>query len=277
MSANRSVQAAQRRRAGPAEPQQTQRGPNTSINSAAAFSKQPQNIPSGKLAGQHASLAQQNYMAEQKAEMKQQQSNPKISVAKAITLLSLRMGRMETIVNNILSGEHPGNINISSNGENSFQLENAILEDIVHRLEDLEKQPKQQYSGASLNTSADTASIKQQLDAHTKIIKQTELATISVVKNYQNIKTVIDNVKNDLLDTKNALNAIQQITDDHDSKIKQMETNIGSSFGILANDDNNAEDFDLNNLEFNEDEDLLNADINMAAIVEDDEDVEEEN
>ena len=276
MSANRSVQAAQRRRAGPPEPQQTQRGPNTSINSAAAFSKQPQNIPSGKLAGQHASLAQQNYMAEQKAEMRQQ-PNPKISVAKAITLLSLRMGRVETMINNILSGEHQGNINSSSNGDSSFQLENAILEDIVHRLEDLERQP-QQYSGASSNMSVDTAAIKQQLDAHTKTIKQTELATISVVKNYQTIKTALDNVKNDLLDTKNVLNSIQKITEDHDGKIKQMETSISTSFGILANsDNNNAEDFDLNNLEFNEEEELLNADINMAAIVEDDEEVEEEN
>ena len=42
MSTSRSVAAAQRRRAGPPEPQQQARGPNTSINSSQVFSPNQQ-------------------------------------------------------------------------------------------------------------------------------------------------------------------------------------------------------------------------------------------
>lgn len=66
MSANRSVQAAQRRRAGPtnAEPAIPGRGPQPSINSAQMFANQSRTgsgpyIPTGRLAGQQAAMQQQ--------------------------------------------------------------------------------------------------------------------------------------------------------------------------------------------------------------------------
>ena len=76
MSANRSVQAAQRRRAGPPEPAAPGRGPQPSINSSQMFAagQQQRMGPgsgqvSGRLAGQQAALSQKQMMEQQKAQM----------------------------------------------------------------------------------------------------------------------------------------------------------------------------------------------------------------
>ena len=78
MSANRSVQAAQRRRAGGPEPAAPGRGPQPSINSSQMFSGQGQQQQqqqqmrpgtTGRLAGQQAQQMQQ----QQQQQMKQQQ------------------------------------------------------------------------------------------------------------------------------------------------------------------------------------------------------------
>ena len=63
MSANRSVQAAQRRRAAPQDGGMPGRGPQPSINSAQMFANQAKpgqgpNIPNGRLAGQQAAMQQ---------------------------------------------------------------------------------------------------------------------------------------------------------------------------------------------------------------------------
>ena len=67
MSGNRSVQAAQRRRAGPPEPQYQNRGPTTSINSAQTFNNS-EPLP---IVPQHT----------------------KMSIHQAITLITLRLGK----------------------------------------------------------------------------------------------------------------------------------------------------------------------------------------
>ena len=109
MSANRAVQAAQRRRAGGPEPTAPGRGPQPSINSSQLFSQgqgqqgQGQIRPgtNGRLAGQQAQLQQQ----QMQQQLKQQMSEPRdqglasvnrMTLAQAITLITLRLGKVET-------------------------------------------------------------------------------------------------------------------------------------------------------------------------------------
>jgi hypothetical protein len=76
------------------------RGPQPSINSSQMFARQGQ-VPSGRLAGQHASMQQQN-MQKQNYQQQQQQvqadklsSVSKMTIPQAITLITLRLGAVE--------------------------------------------------------------------------------------------------------------------------------------------------------------------------------------
>jgi len=106
MSVNRSVQAAQRRRAGPTNAPEPPRGPATSINSAQMFASQARagngpNIPQGRLAAQQASrnYAQppqmQSQMQSQQMQQSQDNAFSKMTIAQAITLITLRLGKVE--------------------------------------------------------------------------------------------------------------------------------------------------------------------------------------
>ena len=86
MSANRSVQAAQRRRAGPtnSEPGIPGRGPQPSINSAQMFANQARpgqgpSMPTGRLAGQQAAMQQQQMQQQRMQQQSQGQRNDKLS------------------------------------------------------------------------------------------------------------------------------------------------------------------------------------------------------
>ena len=93
MSANRSVQAAQRRRAGGPEPAAPGRGPQPSINSSQMFSGQGQQQQqqqirpgtSGRLAGQQAQVQQQQQM-QNPMQQSGESGVSKITIAQAITL-----------------------------------------------------------------------------------------------------------------------------------------------------------------------------------------------
>jgi len=108
MSANRSVQAAQRRRAGPtnSEPGIPGRTPQPSINSAQMFANQQRggqgpNIPNGRLAGQQAAMQQkqmqqQSYQQGEEQKIDKLSSVNKMTIAQAITLITLRLGAVES-------------------------------------------------------------------------------------------------------------------------------------------------------------------------------------
>ena len=153
MSQNRAVQAAQRRRAGGPEPAAPGRGPQPSINSSQLFSQsqqqgqqgQGQMRPgtNGRLAGQQAQLQQQ----QMQQQMKQQMSEPRdqglasvnrMTLAQAITLITLRLGKVETHLQ-----EHD-NSQMSGSG-----LDSGIIDVIMSRLDALESQGLSQSQSQS--------------------------------------------------------------------------------------------------------------------------------
>jgi hypothetical protein len=241
MSSNKSVQAAQRRRAGPPEPQRSN-GPNTSINSAQVFSKQGQNVPSSRQnvpvpsSRQYVSTRQEQDHFESPSDSSVILSQ-KITINNAITLIGSRLTRLETYLKQLSLPSQNSQFNAN---ENSFSMDNLILEDIVHRLEDLEKQPDKQ------STSSD---VKTQLDVHAKTIKQTEIATATIVKGFQNMKTVIESLKSEISE-------LRQTVLENNEKIENLER-------IISND--NQDEY--------EETQPLTLDMNMSEVMITDTDV----
>jgi len=101
-------------------------------------------------------------MQQQQQQMPQQpMQNPKMSVSDAIGLISLRLGRVETFIQQMppldqigmnSSGESGGEV-----GENMRVVDEAVFTNIVARLEKLEKTPKTQVVSPPLPPSITNA------------------------------------------------------------------------------------------------------------------------
>ena len=198
MSTSRSVAAAQRRRAGPPEPQQI-RGPNTSINSSQVFSGQQQQQQqqlrpgtTGRLAGQQAALQQQQFQQQQQQQSNLKQDNnqqgSKMTLPQAITLITLRLGRLETQVTQLDS-------NTSLVNENGEVVDSQLIDSILERLDFLEQEKQN-------NVNSNNQDIKQQLETLKLNINAIRNSCAVNNKEIKLLKNEIDNINIDLTNTK---------------------------------------------------------------------------
>ena len=221
MSVNRSVQAAQRRRAGPTnnEPLVPGRTPQPSINSAQMFANQartgpgPQ-IPSGRLAGQHEAMQQQ----QMQKQMGQKQNNDKLSsvskmtIPQAITLITLRLGSLES---KLLQMPEGATINM----DRDLDVDTSLLQSVMSRLESLEKRSVP----ASGNVSTPELNlIKQQLETIKQAVIQTKSSTANLVKENILLKSQMDNLKKDLFESKELLESLQKISLENSENILNL-------------------------------------------------------
>jgi len=221
MSANRSVQAAQRRRAGPPETAAPGRGPQPSINSSQMFAagQQQQRMGpgsgqvSGRLAGQNAALAQKQMMEQQQQQMQQPQTASglnglnKMTLAQAITLITLRLGKVET---QLINGLGQGGSEFAGD-EDNILVDKHVIQSLISRIDALEKKP----SGASGNQ--DIALLKQQFETIKPIVVQSKNTNVA-------LKQQIDSLKTELAETKELLTALQNLTMDNSNKIMALNS-----------------------------------------------------
>jgi hypothetical protein len=224
MSANRSVQAAQRRRAGPPEPSAPGRGPQPSINSSQMFAagQQQRMGPgsgqvSGRLAGQQAALSQKQMMEQQKAQMAGNSSEAigsinKMTFAQAITLITLRLGKVETqLINGLNSG--PAS---SGEDEDHILVDKSLIHSLINRIDALEKRPSSSSSSSSSSSgpasNQDIMLLKQQFETIKPIVIQSKNTLPA-------LKQQVDTLKTELNETKELLNALQNLTMDNSNKI----------------------------------------------------------
>jgi len=235
MSANRSVQAAQRRRAAPQDGGMPGRGPQPSINSAQMFANQVKsgqgiNIPNGRLAGQQAAMQQKQMQQESYQSQQAQKAEgiagvSKMTIAQAITLITLRLGAVES---KLMVLEHePQSQGISYDGQNNMVLiEKHVIESIINRLESLEKRSSTPVS-ASASASASASGpemtlLKQQFE----ILKQSLLQTKgSSLKDNKDMKTQVENLKKEINDTKELVTVLQNLTMNNSQKIFELSAN----------------------------------------------------
>jgi len=230
MSVNRSVAAAQRRRAGPPETNQMRSGPNTSINSAQLFANQAKpgngpSIPVGKLAAQQVNSASSRQQQQQQQQYESQAATTdtfsKMTVPQAITLITLRLGKVETMLQN---QEHKPSFGQTSEfDESSSQVDTNFLESIVSRLESLEKRSSVvSSSGAS---GPEMTLLKQQVETFKPFFTQTKTATASIVKENKELKSQVEALRAELEETKELVLALQNITMDNSQKLLSLSLN----------------------------------------------------
>ena len=233
MSANRSVQAAQRRRAGPPEPATPSRGPQPSINSSQMFAagQQQQRMGpgsgqvSGRLAGQNAALAQKQMMDQMKQSQQQSQQQQqsaglsninKMTLPQAITLITLRLGKVETqLFNSLDSGSNSG----FTGDDDHILVDKSVIQSLISRIDALEKKPGVGAgSGASFNQ--DIALLKQQFETIKPIVVQSKTANNA-------LKQQIESLKTELVETKELVIVLQNLTMDNSNKILAFNSIYG--------------------------------------------------
>lgn len=242
MSSSRSVAAAQRRRVGPPEPQQTSRGPNTSIQSSQAFTQQQiQPGTSGRLAGQHAALQQQQQQQRKQQTQSQSQNvgNNKMTIPQAITLITLRLGRVENKLQNLDSSNLEELDEEGNSIPNYNSINDTFSSSILERLDCLEKSSIDDTLSSNIldrlqrldsleKSLADVPNIKQQMEVFKPtVVKNTSLVT-GLVKEIKDLKNVIENMKNDFILTQSLVKDLQLLinppqTDLEDENIQEQE------------------------------------------------------
>jgi hypothetical protein len=260
MSANRSVQAAQRRRAGPPEPATPGRGPQPSINSSQMFAAGAQQRMgpgsgqvSGRLAGQQAQQSQKQMMEQMKQQQSQQQSQSglgginKMTLAQAITLITLRLGKVETQLIHGLE-QH------SLDNEDNILVDKNVIQSLISRIDALEKKPSASVSGSSSATSnQDIALLKQQFETIKPIVVQSK-------NNGQALKQQIESLKTELAETKELLVALQNLTMDNSNKIMAFNSIFKGQDGLEDEEFVDQDQDQDEDQEFLQDADLVDGD-----------------
>lgn len=252
MSGNRAVQAAQRRRAGPAngEPAVPGRSPQPSINSAQIFANQARpgqgpSIPSGRLAGQQAATQQKQQQSYQQPGQRNDRlsSVNKMTIPQAITLITLRLGAIESKMLNF--SENGPIINIDGEAD----LDAGFLQSIVARLESLEKR------SSSNNGSSSTPELnllKQQFETVKQAVVQTKSSSLNLVKENSILKNQIESLRKELTEAKGLLAELQNVSTENSQKILELSmSNFQNTELIYDENDLNGE-FQNGELQSNE-------------------------
>jgi len=248
MSANRAVQAAQRRRAGGPEPVAPGRGPQPSINSSQLFSQgqvqgqQGQMRPgtNGRLAGQQAQLQQQQMQQQMKQQMSESQQDQglasvnRMTLAQAITLITLRLGKVETLL------QEQDRSQFSNSG-----LDSGIIDVIMSRLEALEtqtqSQSQNQVSGSNSSASSlEVTALKQSTDVLKSAITQSKASHTSLLNEHKVLKQEVERLKAELV-------SLQSLTMENNQQIVKLSLAVdldGQEANNILEDGAELEDLD---------------------------------
>lgn len=206
MSANRSVQAAQRRRAGPTDAGVgvPRKSPQPSINSSQMFA--------GQTPGR--SQQQQQVPIQQKQEQPEKLSTvSKMTIPQAITLITLRLGAVESKLLN-MPEMHSINSNSNSTDNNSENMKTIML-----RLESLEKR-----SGTGITPELNL--LKQQFEVIKQSVVQTKGSSATLIKENVSLKTQIENLRKELVETKELLTTLQNLTINNSQQILDLSKDV---------------------------------------------------
>jgi hypothetical protein len=249
MSANRSVQAAQRRRAGPPETAPPGRGPQPSINSSQMFATGANQRMgpgsgqvSGRLAGQQAALSQKQMMEQQKQQLSNNSAEAlgsinKMTIAQAITLITLRLGKVET---QLING-HTSGTNTMFNGdddEDHVLVDKTLIHSLISRIDALEKRPASASSGPASSSNQDIMLLKQQIETIKPIVIQSKNTLPA-------LKQQVDTLKTELNETKELLTILQNLTMDNSNKILDFNSVFNKDTTFLDDTEGDfQQDFD---------------------------------
>jgi hypothetical protein len=210
---------------------------------------------SGRLAGQQAQQSQKQMMEQMKQQQSQQQSQSglgginKMTLAQAITLITLRLGKVETQLIHGLE-QH------SLDNEDNILVDKNVIQSLISRIDALEKKPSAAaaVSGSSSATSnQDIALLKQQFDTIKPIVVQSK-------NNGQALKQQIESLKTELAETKELLVALQNLTMDNSNKIMAFNSIFKGQDGLEDEEFVDQDQDQDEDQEFLQDADLVDGD-----------------
>ena len=261
MSVSRSVAAAQRRRAGPPEPQQINRGPATSINSSQMFSQQRQQQQGGGGGG-----GSNNYAQKQQQQQQQQQQqglvDQKMTIPQAITLITLRLGRIESQLLSLQNGQSgdgysfAGSLGDNGENENMALVDKTLIQSIVARLESLEKRSQTApQTNQAPGSSMEITTLKQQTEVLKNAIITNKNETKELKANVEVIRSSVDEL--------HRLHAeVQQLSLDNNQKLLTLSLLVPSDVDcdfenslVSANIASSLEENNLSTGDLNEQQD----------------------
>jgi len=236
--------------------QQQQRTPQPSIRSSQAFAPQPtrEQTQYQQMNAKKQLQQQQRDYQEENERVSQVGGTTKITVAQAITLITLRLTSIETKLTN-------GEFGLSSNINES--IDNETLINVSNRLDALE---------TKINLSSST-DYKQQIDSLTQALIQSKNISNTLMKENKDLKTQMTNFKKEMTDIKELIENVKNLATSNESKIYQM-LNVQCDFqmeeGVEISNENDL------NLSDSEAGSILETDIRQSLSVTGYEDNDEE-
>lgn len=215
MSVNRAVQAAQRRRAGPPEPSVPGKSmPQPSINSAQMFAGQNRQQQQGRQQQQ-----QQQIPAQQPSAGGALNSVNKMTIPQAITLITLRLGALET---KMIQLETQGVSTYEGNGH----ADDGVIQSIMERLDIIEKRLVEGVPTANSSASnSEVQILKQQFETVKQSVIQSKGISGAIVNENRSLKTQIESVKQELINTKELVTTLQNLALENSQKILELSIN----------------------------------------------------
>jgi len=220
MSSARSNAAARNRRAG--EPLQQQQQPGRPMQ------------PPGQMRGQYQSQQQQQQPPQQ----------AKLSLSDAIGLITLRLGRVETIVQNIQTGDGYENTGSGELPDNMRVIDESVFTSIVSRLDQLETGHKQVL--VKLSQKPVSVSVPAPVPAQTVPVPA---QSVQADERIPQLTETVTSLKSEISHLKDMLLKLQSFT---------MDTNQKLSDIIFKNNDQDNDVEDGGPLNICSDEDCVN-------------------
>jgi len=228
MSSSRSIAAARNRRAGGNEAPVQRGRPNTSIASQPAFAQQQQQ-PTQRIGR---AMNQQQLQQQQQNE-KQLVPVNKISISDAIGLITIRLGRVETYMQQL---QEEGVSGLSSGFSENVQLvDKGVLSNLTDRIYNLENKPENSSVNNKLSVlEKEVKEIKELLNIHilkfAQFVSETEQKFLDVdaafVEFEKNLHVPLQDVNEE-----GEVNNIQLIMDD--LKEETVELEVGPTFSAV--------------------------------------------
>ena len=232
MSGNRANASARNKRAGGAD-----------INSNGGPSPMP-----GQRGPGYPGQGQQGYPGQGQMQG-QQMAQPKLSISDAIGLITLRLGRVEQLVQTIQTNPNDPTSIPEDNGNNVL-VDKQVFDNIVKRLDTLEKQknvPASVLAPALANTSTIPVAALQQLVS----IQKYDIFVKDVAKEFKEMKELIaatsatSALTNEIAELKEMLLKLQTFTMETNSKLVNMIFSDSAQFEILEQEEKDNEGEEL--------------------------------
>ena len=150
----------------------------------------------------------------QPMQQQQMQMPAKLSVSDAIALITLRLGRVEQIVQNM---PVDGQSNVGVDGENIRIVDNEVFEHMVQRLEELEK-------------------VQQELAARKPIVSSTPTQVVNTAVSKE-VSESIEVLKAEMVQVKDLLLNLQSFTMQTNQRLSEIVFNGGEFVETLDDTD----------------------------------------